>query len=414
MLSALDVGRGRGPYRTQEPKPDDPEPTIVTRHSVWKVVGLPAALFGTFAATICVAHALQEPQKRSTKATLLWQQAERCIVGEGTLPDEEAFRAMQLVQAGLSPAPGAKGWPASCAAPLHDLQKQCGVDNQAIDELARALEAPSASLKPVAQLAEGLAAGRVLWTRDRGSRDAEDNVVNTPQDPPYVGSDTLADPGALYFGTEVALHDDGNYELRFPSPGSSRDVHSRVCEFRKGTTNIHCVNKPHGTVEPEDKWGRPLFGSVDELRTVSGCMFDCHRPLWRPMPRVLSDVPVAIAPIARSDGCLSHDEQLAWLNDQLLVVWATSSAGLRFRMAPAHAFGTTRDRILFDDWRSDNGRLSQTQSSLIKFRLFVRSSFALVLIETESGVHPLRIEGDGRVLQPKVNIVDESIHEDDR
>jgi hypothetical protein len=84
------------------------------------------------------------------------------------------------------------------------------------------------------------------------------------------------------------------------------------------------------------------------------------------------------------------------LDGKLLVVWAAGErGGVRMRLAPAESIAAAPDAILYDDAIKD-GRV-QGLSTFFDLKVFSREGFAVLLLGTVTGVHALRIDGDGKV-----------------
>ncbi len=89
------------------------------------------------------------------------------------------------------------------------------------------------------------------------------------------------------------------------------------------------------------------------------------------------------------------------LGGKLLFIWgAGQRGGLRLRVGPPAQVATVKDVVLFDDLIKD-GKL-QNASALIDMRVFVRSSFALLLLNTKSGVYAMSITPEGKATPLKV------------
>jgi hypothetical protein len=90
------------------------------------------------------------------------------------------------------------------------------------------------------------------------------------------------------------------------------------------------------------------------------------------------------------------------LGGKLLVVWkAEQRGGVRMRLAPTDQVSKQADIVLFDDLVKDGKVLGV--STLRDMRLLSAGSFALLLLSTDTGVHALRIESNGKVTPVPVN-----------
>lgn len=89
------------------------------------------------------------------------------------------------------------------------------------------------------------------------------------------------------------------------------------------------------------------------------------------------------------------------LGGKILIVWmAGERGGLRMRLAALDELDETPDQVLFDDLVQD-GQVVKT-STIAETKLFVRESFALLLVRTSEGLHGMRIDTDGKVETVKV------------
>lgn len=86
--------------------------------------------------------------------------------------------------------------------------------------------------------------------------------------------------------------------------------------------------------------------------------------------------------------------QAVSLQDKLLAVWlAGETGGLRMRMADPELFPRANDTVLLDD-RTEGGKKADA-SSILGFRLYSRSEFAVLLLSSMAGVHAFRIDPSG-------------------
>ena len=89
------------------------------------------------------------------------------------------------------------------------------------------------------------------------------------------------------------------------------------------------------------------------------------------------------------------------LDGKMLVVWAAGErGGVRMRLAPAEAIAQAPDVILYDD-RMKDGKVGSL-STFFDLKLFSREGFAVLLLGTQTGVHALRVDPDGKVTPLKV------------
>jgi len=89
------------------------------------------------------------------------------------------------------------------------------------------------------------------------------------------------------------------------------------------------------------------------------------------------------------------------LDGKLLVAWvAGQRGGLRFRLAQAGEITKTPDVILYDDLVL--GGAVRPQSTLLDVRLLSTEGFALLLLNTTTGLHAIRIKPDGSYAPVKV------------
>jgi hypothetical protein len=89
------------------------------------------------------------------------------------------------------------------------------------------------------------------------------------------------------------------------------------------------------------------------------------------------------------------------LDGKMLVVWAAGErGGVRMRLGPAEAIAQAPDVILYDDLVKD-GKVGNL-STFFDLKLFSREGFAVLLLGTQTGVHALRIDPDGKATPLKV------------
>ncbi|RLB47543.1 MAG: hypothetical protein DRI90_26235 [Deltaproteobacteria bacterium] len=82
------------------------------------------------------------------------------------------------------------------------------------------------------------------------------------------------------------------------------------------------------------------------------------------------------------------------LDGKLLVAWqAGQRGGLRFRLAPVGQIAQAPDVIIYDDLVLKGA--VQQQSTLLDLRLLATESFALLLLNTTTGLHGIRVKPDG-------------------
>jgi hypothetical protein len=89
------------------------------------------------------------------------------------------------------------------------------------------------------------------------------------------------------------------------------------------------------------------------------------------------------------------------LDGKLLVAWqAGQRGGLRFRLAPFSQIADAPDVVLYDDLVLKGA--VQQQSTLLDLRLLSTESFALLLLNTTTGLHAIRVKPDGSYAPVKV------------
>jgi len=89
------------------------------------------------------------------------------------------------------------------------------------------------------------------------------------------------------------------------------------------------------------------------------------------------------------------------LDGKLLIAWvAGQRGGLRYRLAPAGEITKAPDVILYDDLVLEGA--VQQQSTLLDLRVVSTEGFALLLLNTTTGLHAIRIKPDGTYAPVKV------------
>jgi hypothetical protein len=107
----------------------------------------------------------------------------------------------------------------------------------------------------------------------------------------------------------------------------------------------------------------------------------------------VSEVLHGLSEIAPGD---ARNFAAADLDGKLLLVWVAGSVGgVRMKLAPIDQIAAAPDVVVLDDMTRE-GKVERGRQ-LNDIRLFVRPTYAVLLVGTTSGVYALRIDPNGKI-----------------